>query len=128
MSEPIVFISNQKIKEGKLEEYRALYREVVQRVKESKPGTVAHLAYVDEAGTQASIVHVFVDAEAMEVHVQDVDEAARRAAELVEYAGFVIYGRPTSKTLEMMQRAAGGKIPLEVKSQPVGGYIRLQAA
>lgn len=127
MSEPIIFISNQKIREGKLEEYKALYREVVQRVKDSKPGTVAHLAYVNESGTQASIVHMFPDAEAMELHMQGVDERAQRASELVEYAGFVVYGRPTPRTLEIMQRAAGGKIPLELKNQPIGGYIRLQS-
>lgn len=127
MSEPIVFISNQRVKTGMLREYEQLYREVVERVRVEKPGTVAHLAYATEDGSEVSIVHVFPDAQAMEAHMVGVDQSAKRALEFVEIVGFVIYGRPTEKTLEMMQKAAGGGISLSVKPHPMGGYIRFKA-
>jgi hypothetical protein len=46
MSAPIVFISNQRIKPGKLDEYKAYYRQVAEMTEANKPGTAAHLAYL----------------------------------------------------------------------------------
>ena len=43
MSEPIVFISNQRVKDGKLREYEQYYRQVAKLTETNKPGTIAHL-------------------------------------------------------------------------------------
>ena len=127
MSEPIIFISNQRVKEGMLDAYAQYYRQTVEIVKANKPGTVAHLAYANEAGTAVTIIHVFPDAAAMEMHMQGVGELAQKAMEYMEIVSFEIYGRPGDKILEMMQQAAGSTIPLQLNPQPLGGYIRLQS-
>jgi hypothetical protein len=100
---------------------------VAELVEASKPGTVAHLGYVSDDGSRATIVHVFPDAQAMETHMLGVDESARRALELAEIVSFEIYGRPSDKTLDMMQRAGGGGIAVSTRPQPIGGYIRFKA-
>jgi hypothetical protein len=127
MSAPIVFISNQRIKEGKLEEYQQYYRQVAEMTQAKKPGTVAHLAFANEDGTEASIVHVFPDAESMELHMQGVDELAQKAYEFMEIVSFVIYGRPSDMVLDTMRRIAGSGVALSVKPQNLGGYIRLKS-
>ena len=127
MSEPIIFISNQRVKEGMLDAYAQYYRQTVEIVKANKPGTVAHLAYANEADTAVTIIHVFPDAAAMEMHMQGVGELAQKAMEYMEIVSFEIYGRPGDKILEMMQQAAGSTIPLQLNPQPLGGYIRLQS-
>jgi quinol monooxygenase YgiN len=126
MSEPIVFVSHQRIKAGQLDAYTQYYRQVAELTRANKPGTVAHLAYANEDGTQVTIVHVFPDAEAMELHLQGVGEFAKRALEYVEIVSFEVYGRPGARILEMMQQAAGSAIALNLKPQPLGGYIRLK--
>jgi quinol monooxygenase YgiN len=126
MSEPIVFISNQRIKEGKLDGYRQYYLEVIEEIKANKPGTVAHLFYVNEDGRDASIVHIFPDAEAMEYHMQGVDEKAKKAYEFTEIVSFEIYGKPSDKVLEMMMQIAGSGVTLKLKPRYLGGYIRLK--
>lgn len=126
MSEPIVFISNQRIKEGKLDEYTQAYRQVAELTEANKPGTVAHLAYVNEDGTEMSIVHVFPDAESMELHMQGVDELAKKAFEFMEIVSFEIYGRPSDTVLEAMKKIVGSGVTLNIKPQPIGGYIRFR--
>jgi uncharacterized protein YkuJ len=127
MSEPIVFISNQRIKEGKLDEYKQSYRENIGIIKADKPGTVAHLAYINEDGSEVSMVHVFPDAESMDLHMQGVGERAKKAFEFMEIISYEIYGRPSDTVLEMMQQIAGSGVVLNLKLQHMGGYLRLKS-
>ena len=125
-SEPIVFISHQRIRPGKLDGYWENYQEVARYAEANKPGTLAHLAYVSQDGTEARVVHIFPDANAMAAHMQGVGEIARKAAEFMEIAGFEIYGDPGEAILIAMQKAGGGSIPMQVMPRQVGGYIRLK--
>jgi hypothetical protein len=126
MSEPIVFISNQRIKPGKLEGYKEYYRQVAELTEANKPGTVAHLGYINEEGTEATIVHVFPDAESMERHMRGVGTIAQKAGEYMEIVSWQIYGRPSNAVLEGMLKIAGPRVTLSIKPQPIGGYIRLK--
>ena len=127
MSNPIIFISNQKIKAGQLEEYKKNYLQVAEMTEVTKPGTAAHLAYLNEDGTKASIVHIFPDAESMEAHMRGVDELAKKAYQFMEIESFEIYGRPSDKILAGMMQIAGSGVTLDIKPQSVGGYIRLKS-
>jgi len=126
MSEPIIFISHQKVKEGKLEGYKQYYRQVAEQAKAEKPGTIAHLAYLNEEGAELSIIHIFPDAGSMEAHMKGVDELAKKAYEYVEILSFEIYGKPTDTVLENMMRIVGSGIALNIKPQLIGGYIRFK--
>jgi hypothetical protein len=126
MGGPIVFISNQRIKRGKLEGYKEYYRQVAELTEANKPGTVAHLGYLSEDGVEATIVHVFLDAEAMERHMRGVGAIAQKAAEFMEIVSWQIYGRPSDAVLEGMLKIAGPRVTLSVRTQPIGGYIRFQ--
>ena len=124
MSEPIIFISNQKVKEGKLEGYKQYYRQVAEQAKANKPGTVAHLAFHNEEGSELSIIHIFPDAESMELHMIGVDELAKKAYDYVEILSFEIYGKPTEPVLESMMQIVGSSIALNIRPHLIGGYIR----
>ena len=127
MSEPIVFISHQRVKEGKLEGYKQYYRQVAEGAQANKPGTIAHLAYLKEDGSELSIIHIFPDAEAMELHMLGIDQLAKKAYEYVEILSFEIYGQPTDTVLERMMQIVGSGIALNIKPQRIGGYIRFNA-
>ena len=81
MSDPIIFISNQKVKEGKLEGLKQYYRQVAEQAKANNPGMVAHLAYHNEEGSELSIIHIFPDAVLMELHTIGVDALAKKVYE-----------------------------------------------
>ncbi len=56
MSEPIVFISHFKVKEGKLDGLKQFHQKVVEQIKAEKPGTVAFLHYLNAEETEYSVI------------------------------------------------------------------------
>ena len=125
MSEPIVFISRNRVKEGKLEEFKLLYGPGAEKLKREKPGTVAFLGYANDGGTEITIIHVFPDADAMDRHMEGVAERSKQAYEFIESAGFEIYGTPSDSVVQMMKQLADSGVPVRVSPHPLGGYLRL---
>lgn len=126
MSDPVVFISHFKVKEGKLDELKRLAGEVEQSLREDKPRTAAWLVYLDADGTKVAFVHCFPDARSMDLHFEGSDERSAAVYEFVEPDGFEIYGRPSDEALETMQQAAAGSgVSLNVLPSHLGGYLRL---
>jgi len=124
LSEPIVFISRNRVKEGKFEEFKLLYRAGAEKLGRDKPGTVAFLAYANDAGDEISIAHVFRDADAMDRHMEGVAERSKEAFGFIESAGFEIYGAPNEGVVQMI---AGSGLPVTVRPQLLGGYLRITA-
>jgi quinol monooxygenase YgiN len=130
MSEPIVFISHFKVKEGKLEGLKQLHQTVVEQIKTDKPGTVVFLHYLNEEGTEYGVIHVFPDAEAMDRHMEGAGERAKAAFEFLEPIGRELYGMPNAETLAMMMaiRPPGApEIEFHHMPQSMGGYTRFKA-
>ena len=127
MSEPIVFISHFKVKEGKLDGLKQLHQRVVEQIKTDKPGTVVFLHYLNQEGTEYSVIHFFPDAEAMDRHTEGAGERAKAAFEFIEPTRREIYGTPSDQILAMLRPPEGSGITLTVMPQPMSGYIRFKA-
>jgi quinol monooxygenase YgiN len=125
MSGPIVFISRNRVKRGKLQEFELYYRMGAEKLGREKPGTVAFLAYASDDGAEVSIFHVFPNAEAMDHHMQGVVERSKEAFQFIESAGFEIYGAPSDDVLQMMKQIADSGLPVRIHSRLVGGYLHL---
>ncbi|HSQ27452.1 MAG TPA: hypothetical protein VLM80_10050, partial [Anaerolineales bacterium] len=92
----------------------------------NKPQTSAHIAYVSEDGTKASVVHIFPNVEAMEQHMQNLGDLGTKAFMLMEIVGFDVYGTPSKMVLDsMLKMIPGAKVTM--RPQPAGGYIRLKS-
>jgi hypothetical protein len=127
MSEPIVFIARQKVKEGKLEGYKQNFQDVLNFVEPNKPNTVGFLNYCSEDNTEATLIQVYPNAESMEQHVQGLGEIAKRSYEFMDVVSFEIYGRPSEATLTMMANLAKSGVPVKIAPHFNGGYIRLKS-
>lgn len=126
MSDPIIFISNQKIKAGKAEEYKEFIRGTMAWIEANRPLTIANLAYFNEDETEASIVITFPNAEAMQTHMQGMGELPKRAFEHAEVVDLQIFGAPNEATLQILKMMAGSGIVIHSKPHSVGGYIRFK--
>jgi quinol monooxygenase YgiN len=125
MPGPIVFISHNTVKDGKLEGFRNAFGQVAQVLDAEKPGTVMFLAFAADDGSEVSVVHVFPDADAMGRHLQGVQERMGTAVEFIQTKGYEIYGAPSEPVLEAMRGFAEAEnVPLHVQSDHVGGYLR----
>ena len=125
MTEPIIFISHQKVKQGKAEEYKQAYQEIGKWMEANKPHTAAHIAYINDDGTEASVVHIFPNIEAMEEHMQNLGDVGAKAFALMEIVGFDVYGTPSKMVLDSMLRMIPGA-KVTMKAQSAGGYIRIK--
>lgn len=128
MSEPVIFISHFAVREGMLDALKQLSEEIRAGLQADKPRTVAYLMYLDDEGTEMTVVHCFPDADSMDLHFEGSDERSAAAYELMAPRGWEIYGKPNDGALEMMRQAAvAARVSLTVKTEYVGGFLRLQA-
>jgi hypothetical protein len=124
MTHPIVFISHNRVRDGKLDDFRRFFRAGAGAIERDKPGTITFLAYADEDGDLVDIVHVFPDADAMDRHLEGARERSSAADEFIEGTGVDIYGAPSDAALSMMHAFATDSAPLRVRAELVGGYLR----
>jgi hypothetical protein len=125
MAKPIVFISRSRIVEGKRAAFERAYAGGVDVIRSTKPRTALFAAYVDEAGTEVKIVHVFPDAAAMADHFEGSDDRTQSVSELIVPTDFEVYGRAPAAAIDQLRReaaAAGGSV--EVLPEPIGGFLR----
>jgi quinol monooxygenase YgiN len=124
MTDPIVFISRNRVKEGMFENFRKHYRDSIPPIEANKPGTLIQVAYVNEDSTEVAIVRIFPSAEAMDLHLQGADERSKAAYKFIEPASIEIYGTPNNYAMEMMKKIAGSGIDVSVNPHFIGGFIR----
>jgi hypothetical protein len=125
MSEPVVFISHFRIREGKLEAVRRTSEDVTARLEAEKPRTAVFLSFLDEDSTEVSFVHAFADRAAMDLHFEGAEERARAAFESIEPRGWEVYGTPSDAALQSLRDAAGrAGVPLTVRPLFLGGFMR----
>jgi hypothetical protein len=126
MTEPIVFISHSSVVDGNVEGFRAFIRDGARGLETDKPGTVAFLAYVNEEASEASIVHVFPNADAMNAHLEGVETRSAEADAFIRTSAYEIYGSPDPKVVQMMTAfAEGSGVPLTVRPGYAGGYLHI---
>ncbi|MEJ2239422.1 MAG: hypothetical protein P8X82_14065 [Gemmatimonadales bacterium] len=126
MPDPIVFVSHSRVKEGKLEAFHEMSKEMFSMLEASKPGTILHYGYANEDGSELSFVHVFPDADAMDAHFEGAGDRAGSAMEYIETYQFVVYGTASDQALAMLAQAPG--VELAVYPDSFGGYLRLARA
>lgn len=73
MTEPIVFVSRNRIKEGKADEFGNHYRDSVPAILLSKTGTLTQLAYENDEATEVTIIRMFPNADALDLQIQGAD-------------------------------------------------------
>ena len=127
MPEPIVFISHNKIKEGKQEALRENSQQTMPLLREQKPDTILFLAYVSEDGGEVSFLHVFPDAEAMDIHFQGAEERSKKGYEFMQPLSMEIYGSPSDMVLESFRKIAESGVTVRFDPDYLGGFLRLKS-
>ncbi len=124
MSGPIVFISKFRIKEGRLDDFKRFFREGSESIKAEKPGTFVFLSYLSEDSKESTIIHVFPDGTSMDLHVEGAEERSQAAYEFIEPAGVELYGAPSDAVVDMFREMENAGVPLVLKPEIIGGYLR----
>jgi quinol monooxygenase YgiN len=126
MSEPFIFIGTHTLREGKLEDFKKACSELVEVVEANEPRLIAFNIYVNEDGTEATIVQVHPDPDSMLFHMQVAREHISEAYQSVleKTQRIDVYGKLSDTVLEMIRQLAGSGVPLSVKTHHLGGFTR----
>jgi quinol monooxygenase YgiN len=129
MSEPFIFIGTHTIREGKLEDFKKQWRELLDVVEAKEPRLIAFNAYVNEDGTELTVVQVHPDADSMLFHLQVARDHISEAYQSVldKTKRIDVYGKPSDTALEMIRQLAGSEVPLSLKANHLGGFTRSSA-
>ena len=124
MDEPIVFISRFRVRAEAAEAFGTAFIRAVELIAEAKPRTALFAAYSDD-NSELRIVHAFPDAEAMSSHFEGSDERAGSIAELVQPAGFEVFGPAPALAVDQLQRESiASGVELRLYPECVGGFLR----
>jgi quinol monooxygenase YgiN len=122
---PITFISHFRVKPGRTADVRAMTASVSGQLEAAKPGTMGFLPYLGEEGTTFTIVHLFADADAMAEHFAGADQRSAAAYELIEPAGWEIYGKPHAAQVDGLRaEAEAAGVELQVHPEELAGFLR----
>ena len=124
MSDPIGFIIRIRVKEGLLDDFIEHYQSSIPPDEAGRPGTLVQLAYVSEDGTEVTIVRIFSDADAMDLHLEGAGARSKKAYEFIEPDSIEVLGTPNSSTIETMKKIAGSGVALKVDPRFIGGFVR----
>src|SRR5688572_10719138 len=126
MVEPLIFVNSYAIKEGKLDAYKDAVPEWLQFLETNHPRMLHFGAYINEAGTEVTVVQVHPDAESMDYQLKLIDGEVQKWAEYIEWDGMdiLVCGSPSEALLEGMRQTAGSGIPVSIKT-PLAGFRRL---
>lgn len=125
MSDPIVYISRWRIKEGRTGDFEAMVREATPRLEAAKPRTLGFMQFLDDDGRGLTIIHVFADAEGFEAHLEGSGTRAQAAYELIEPVGFEMYGTPTDASWDAFRDILQAGHPFLRQPRFLAGFLRL---
>ncbi len=127
MSGPFIFIGTHTFREGKLEEFKVGLQDFFDFVEANEPRLIAFNFYLNDEGTELSVVQVHPDAASMEFHVQLLRERIERSlGEYFDTGNYQVYGPSSAGLLEMMRQLSNAGTPLIVKPVHLGGFTRAQ--
>lgn len=124
MSDPIIFISRNRVKEGMFDAFKKHYIDSIPPVVADKPGTLVQLAYLAEDSAEVIIVRLFPNADALDHQIQGADERSKKTYEYIEPISIEIFGIPYPTTLERMKKIGGSGIVVTICPNYAGGFIR----
>jgi hypothetical protein len=123
VTEPFIFIQTAPIKDGMLDGYRNDIAETVELVATEEPRLYHFASYINEEGTEQTVIQVHPDPESMRLHMQVAAEHIReRGPRNLDFSRMRIevYGSPTEPVLELMRELAGSGVPITIKTLAAG--------
>lgn len=127
MGEPIVYIDRSRVRPGKLDELKPAIEELVEYIEEREPQLLSYGFHLDKDAFRMTVVAVHPDAASVEFHMEVGGEAFRGFAHLIEMEGIEVFGEPTDRMLEQLEKKAralgeGGRV---VVDRRYAGFSRL---
>lgn len=125
---PIVFVATNRVKPGRAAAERSRVHGLVAFLEEAEEQLIAFHEYLNEDGTEATVVQVHPDSASVEKHLRIVAERAAAAyAETLDATLHIqIYGPLDPKLLASFRAQTGDAVTVTVAAEHLGGFTRLR--
>jgi len=128
VSGPFIFVGSHRVREGKLEEFRADAAALTGIVEEREPRLLGFNIFLSDDGTEATVVQIHPDADSMLTHMQVAQEHIEKgAAELLDTQEIRIFGPPNDAVLGMIAQLTQEGVPISVQPVHLAGFTRSMA-
>lgn len=106
MSGPIVIIDSSEVREGKLEELKAVICEMVEFVEANEARPISFSVYLKEDGTEMTVIQTHPDSESMELHMKAAGHVFPEFTPLIKMSRMDIYGELRKDLVEQLRQKA----------------------
>ena len=125
MPGPFIFVATHRIREGKLDEFKADAVALAAHVEAEEPQLHGFNFFLDEAEAEVTVVQVHPDAESMLFHMGVAAKAITKGTdEQLETKEIQIYGEPNETVLGMIEQLTQSGVPISVKPVHLAGFTR----
>jgi NAD(P)-dependent dehydrogenase (short-subunit alcohol dehydrogenase family) len=123
---PLIFVATNRLKPGQLGAERRRVPGLVEFVERNEPQLIAFHEYVDDAGTEVTVVQVHPDAASMQKHLGIIGERAAEAYDetLDATVAVQVFGPVDPRMLSTMRAQTGDGVALTVATEHLGGFTR----
>jgi hypothetical protein len=95
MSEPIVYIDRSDVCNDKLNELKVAIRDLVAFIESNVPRAVTYRIYLNEAGSQMTVVQIHPDSASLEFHMKVGAPEFAKFKDLIRLSSIDVYGEPS---------------------------------
>jgi NAD(P)-dependent dehydrogenase (short-subunit alcohol dehydrogenase family) len=123
---PLIFVATNRLKPGRLDAERRRVPGLVEFVEQNEPQLIAFNEYVNDDGTEVTVVQVHPDAASMQKHLGIIGERAAQAYDetLDATLAVQIFGPVDPQMLNTMRAQTGEGVSLTVATEHLGGFTR----
>lgn len=127
MTAPFIHVATYPIKEGKLDAFKLSLPRFFEIIEANEPIVLAIHAYLNEEGTEVTIIQVHPDAASLERHFRVAHEHTDQAfGEFVKATTSIhVYGEANEVVLHRMRQHAKSGVVVAMMPQHIGGFTRL---
>ena len=129
MSPPLVYVDRSTVREGALLELQEKISELAAFVEANEPKLISYSVYFSDDGTEMTVVHVHVDADSLDYHMDIAGPHFAPFADLVTLSSIHVYGEPSDHALarlrEKIHLLGSGEV---IVRPPHAGFSRLPQA
>ena len=103
MKENIFWVTTAKIKDGELDNLKALMKEMTESTNTNEPGTVNYEWFMDADQKYCHLIENFTDSEAAISHLKSFfKEFGKKFMSALEIKSFTVYGDPSGELIKML--------------------------
>ena len=106
MPQPIVYVDQSAIREGKFDHVKAAIGDLVAFIESNVPRALSYGIYLDERGSRMTVVQIHPDSASLEFHMEVGAPAFAKFRDLIRLSSIDVYGAPSDRLLAQLHEKA----------------------